>query len=85
MLALFKLTTLLLPGATGFVPKVIVVPPGIPAVAARVIGLVKPLTEFVPKVIFMMAGAGQVAAAGDAALKVNPDATDTGLSQTPRP
>lgn len=55
------------------VPKTTVVPPGLP-VADKVIGLVKPALKVAVNVVCMEAGAGQLAAAGAGALRVNPAA-----------
>ena len=85
---LFRFTTLLFPGITGFVPKLIFVPAGTPADAVSVIGLVNPPNVVVPSVIDIVAGAGQFAVTGAGDVKSNPcggGAEAKGLSQTPRP
>ena len=87
-LALFKFITLLLPGVTGLVPNVMVVPTGTPAVADKVIGLVNVPTTFVPNVKLIVLGVGQLETAGAGELNVKPDGGGilaTGLSQTPLP
>ena len=83
--ALFRVITEELPGTTGFVPKLIDVPAGTPAVADKVIGLVKPPPEIVGRVTFMVAGAGQAVVAGVVAPKLKPEGGGMIALQTPRP
>ena len=84
-MVLFRITLVLLPGVTGLVLKLTDVPEGTPAIADKVIGLLKPPAAVVPRFTDMVAGAGQFAVAGLGVVKEKPVGNGTVAVQIPRP
>ena len=73
-----------LPGVTGLVVKLTVVPAGLP-LALNVTGPLNPPLAEVPNVMDIFCGAGQSATAGAGLLKLKPDGKGTVVVQTPLP